>query len=253
MSVHHRPTVSERYHVRVRKRRVTLDPVRARLSKGESVNVHPRESENLGPRGAQARDTATLADCRPAAGKEGRRRDGGRVKAGPRRYLGCDLLRDIIWVIVFQPGPAKPGERGAARHARIPAREKQGRAPALCTFPCPRMCVPLRARVPRYSAPAALVISQATLRKTYAGNTLSSPLRSIVAAFRPSAGPFFSLPPAPPAPVNLPRLSTSSFRLFTRGSTIAARTLTLVSISARSESLFSFFSRARHRSPLRRR
>lgn len=39
----------------------------------------------------------------------------GREKAGPRRYLGCDPLRDIIWVIVFQPGPAKPGEHAAVR------------------------------------------------------------------------------------------------------------------------------------------
>lgn len=47
-----------------------LDPVRGALSKGESVNVHPRESENLGlPVVARARDTTTFVDCVEAGGK----------------------------------------------------------------------------------------------------------------------------------------------------------------------------------------
>ena len=47
-----------------------LDPVCGALSKGESVNVHPRESENLGlPVVARARDTTTFVDCVEAGGK----------------------------------------------------------------------------------------------------------------------------------------------------------------------------------------
>lgn len=47
-----------------------LDPVHGALSKGESVNVHPRESENLGlPVVARTTDTTTLADCAEAGGK----------------------------------------------------------------------------------------------------------------------------------------------------------------------------------------
>lgn len=59
------------------------DPVHGALSKGESVNVYPRESENLGLAVvARTKDTTTLADCAEAGGK--------------RQYLGYDLVRNII-------------------------------------------------------------------------------------------------------------------------------------------------------------